>query len=518
MARITVGLDFGTHQTKICIEDKTDVNNPIYSFFPFYDLDGAKNIILPSIIQVNKDDTLSYGYVDKDKCKYGKKFFVGCTPRYPQKPDVPFEPTLPEPIKPAILSQPVPTNSNEAVRFNTDYERALKSYNTQLVLWRQSVQAQAAKHEKLVMEMEQAYQNELREWYKWQNSSQTNHRLIYRYFKQSTFSDYKWNCTQSSNYLSVWYLSYILFHLEAKYGQDFAIQMGIPTGSDNFEYKKQKAVSLLLSAYHLVEEVFQRDINKFLSTKLPDLEKMTKLMPYSKDKKFEYSLLVFPEAYAGLKSLTSQKRIEPGMSLMVDIGGGTTDITFFTLEKNKESGHEAPKIYDYSSIPFGLNFIIETANPNLQDKFEASVNLYDIPAKKLNNAVNQYSHKLVDTCRALVQRLYRSFERTGFHSSRLKDALKNRPVIYSGGGSTYQTMRLAIDWFQDVKHINPKVWDGMTIDEIDEYIPICPIISTALGLSISEMDDKVELSTVDEIFKHLEGVYQEDDTPKVPWV
>ena len=40
MARITVGLDFGTHQTKLCIEDKADVNNPIYSFFPFEDLEG----------------------------------------------------------------------------------------------------------------------------------------------------------------------------------------------------------------------------------------------------------------------------------------------------------------------------------------------------------------------------------------------------------------------------------------------------------------------------------------------
>ena len=40
MARITVGLDFGTHQTKLCIEDKADINNPIYSFFPFEDLEA----------------------------------------------------------------------------------------------------------------------------------------------------------------------------------------------------------------------------------------------------------------------------------------------------------------------------------------------------------------------------------------------------------------------------------------------------------------------------------------------
>ena len=512
MARITVGLDFGTHQTKLCIEDKADVNNPIYSFFPFEDLEGRKNIILPSIIQINKDNTLSYGFVDKEKCKYGKKFFIGCTPKFPQRIDVPEEPTLPEPPMPAILLQNPPSNPVEAVRFKTNYDRAKKSYDTQLVLWKQRTQAQKQKYERQVKEMEKAYQNELKEWYKWQNSSQTNHRLIYRYFKQSTFSDYKWNCYQSSTYLSVWYLSYIIFHLEAKYGQDFAIQMGIPTGSDNFEQKKQKAVSLLLTAYHLVEEVFQGDIQTFLATPIHELESLTTFVQYSSEKKFEFGLLVFPEAYAGLKSLTSQKKIESGMSLMVDIGGGTTDITFFTIENEK------PKIYDYSSIPFGLNFIVETANPNLQDKFETSLSLYDIPSKSLAPAIKQYYTNLSVACYNLVNRLKRAFERTEHPVFKLINALNNRTVIYSGGGSTYDELRLPVDKFSDIMHINPKVWEGMTIDEIEKYLPLCPIISTSLGLSISEQDDNVELSTVDEIFKHLEGTYEVVEKPKPRWV
>lgn len=512
MARITIGLDFGTHQTKLCIEDKSDVNNPIYSFFPFEDLNGKKSIILPSIIQVNKDNTLSYGFVDKEKCQYGKKFFIGSTPKFPQRIDVPKEALLPEPPKPAILSQTPPSDSINAIRFKANLERAKKSYETQMFLWKQRTQALELKHERQTREMEEAYQNELKEWYKWQNTSQTNHRLIYRYFKQSTFSDYKWNCYQSSTYLSVWYLSYIIFHLEQKYGQDFAIQMGIPTGSDNFEHKKQKAVSLLLTAYHLVEEVFQGDLRKFLSTPIHELENLTKFVPYSKDKKFEYGLLVFPEAYAGLKSLTSQKKIESGMSLMVDIGGGTTDITFFTIEKDK------PKIYDYSSIPFGLNFIAETANPNLQDKFDSSSNLYDIPQKSLSPAIELYYTNLKNACHGLVSRLLRAFERTGYPVFRLTDALKNRMVIYSGGGSTYNELRMPVDRFTDIMHINPKVWEGMSIDEIDKYLSLCPIISTSLGLSISEQDDNVELSTVSELFKHLEGTHEEIERPRPRWV
>ena len=442
MAKITVGLDFGTHQTKICIEDKTEVNNPIYSFFPFEDLEGNKQIILPSVIQINKDNTLSYGFVDKATAKYGKKFVIGSAPSYPKK-------------------------------------RELRN---------------------------------LLEWYKWQNTSQINHRLVYRYFKQSTFSNYNWNCTLSSTLLSVWYLSFVIFHIEERYGKDFAIQMGIPTGSDNFNRKKQKAVSLLLTAFHLVEDVFECDLNKFLATPLQELKALTEFIPYSDEKKFEYSLLVFPEAYASLKSLINQKRIESGMSLMVDIGGGTTDITFFTIENGRA------KIYDYSSIPLGLNFIAESAAPDLQDRFDSLPYLNDIPEKKLNPAIEQYYEKVSAACYSLVNNLFRTFEKTGFPSYKLKDALKDRALIYSGGGSTYEQLRMPIGMFTDIICIDKNKWKGMSINRIEEFSTLCPIISTSLGLSISEIDDNIELSTVNDIFKHLEGIYQIEEKPKQKWV
>ena len=44
-------------QTKVCIENKTDARNPIYSFFAFKDMDGNSSVILPSIVQLNKDNS-----------------------------------------------------------------------------------------------------------------------------------------------------------------------------------------------------------------------------------------------------------------------------------------------------------------------------------------------------------------------------------------------------------------------------------------------------------------------------
>lgn len=78
-------------------------------------------------------------------------------------------------------------------------------------------------------------------------------------------------------------------------------------------------------------------------------------------------------------------------------------------------------------------------------------------------------------------------------------------MIDIGGGSTYKFLRNTIDGkFSDVNHINPKVWEGMQIQEINEVCKVCLIVSTALGLSISEKDDgNIELYSMDVIFKDM---------------
>ena len=510
MDRITVGLDFGTHQTKVCIENKADVNNPEYSFFPFKDLEGNDNYILPSIVQINSDNTLSYGFVDEKRAKYGKKFIIGGMPKFPQKISVTTEDLEPMPTKPAILNSAPPTSGEQLAR----YKKAQKSYDTQLNLWRNKSNSLKKKHECAIKDAEATYQEELKEWCRWQNTSQVNYRMIYRYFKQDTFSDYKWNCSLSSSYLSIWYICYIIFCLEEKYGQNFTIQMGIPTGSDGFVQKKQKAVSILLTAYHLVEKVFNNDLERFLSTPVDELEKLTKLrlIQFSEEKKQEYGLLVFPEAYAALKSLTEQNKIETGMNIMVDIGGGTTDITFFTIENS------GPKIYDYSSISYGLNYIIEKATPHLKDKYDIDLNLSIIDSQELSSVISSYYQKLRGSCGDLVEKHITSFSKTDYPAFKLKDALKKRTIVYSGGGSTYDFLRKPVFPFTDIIQINPKIWQGMNIKEISKFIDVCPIVSTALGLAISEIHDDVELATTNDIFKDIKAADWKKERPCPRWV
>ena len=47
--------------------------------------------------------------------------------------------------------------------------------------------------------------------------------------------------------------------------------------------------------------------------------------------------------------------------------------------------------------------------------------------------------------------------------------------------------------------------------KVKELAELCPIISTSLGLSISEVDDNVRISSIEEIFQHLENITQEEE-------
>ena len=392
---ITVGLDFGTHQTKVCIENKEGVELN-YTFMKFEDTYRRQFYTLPSIIGVGKDGLLSYGYLPR---------------RYDGR--------------------------------------------------------------------------------------------IIRYFKQSTFRPTSTGMTQvNAMYFSTWYIAFILFDLEKMYGQEFTIQMGAPTDSSHVNVVKTIATRIIASAYKLVEDVFANDKEKFLATPMKELVDMTELVPYSKETKEEYGLLVFPEAYACLKPLISQGKLATGMSLMIDIGGGTTDISFFTIEDNK------PQVYDFYSINKGLNFLTG-ANENNQTG--TVVNVQD--ASEINQGRrNVFISEVNQVCDNLKNKLQHEFKKqTRLQVHRLLDALKSRPLVYCGGGSTFKSLRVCYGGYQDRKQISHKEWNAKSIKDIDEIIDeeLCPILSTAYGLAISTENDNIVMKPFRDIFENIRGLEEE---------
>lgn len=420
---ITVGLDFGTHQTKICIENKKGVECK-YTFMKFKDTSGRQQYTLPSVISIGSDGKLKYGYL-------------------PHK------------------------------------------------------------------------------------TSDT----VIRYFKQGAFctaSEVKMSQDDAMLY-SCWYIAYILFDLEEKFGQEFSIQMGAPTDSGHYDKVKQIAVRILASAYKLVEDVFKNDKKKFLDTDIKALKKMTKIETYSDELKNDYGILVFPEAYACLKPLTSRGKIATGMSLMVDIGGGTTDISFFTIQDGK------PEVYDFMSIDKGLNYLTNALS-KVQDSSISDVTKVSKPLKFMSigelwhhskesaqkenvtsiivksaseidiSKRDVFIKELAKKVKGLITKLQNEFKaQTDFELSRLMEALQSRPLIYCGGGSTFQTLQVDYSCFKDKRMISYKEWDTKSVEDIKDIVDkkLVPILSTAYGLSISVADDNITKKPFRDIFENM---------------
>lgn len=394
---ITVGLDFGTHQTKVCIERKESAELE-YTFLKFKDSAGQSQYTLPSIISIQPDGKLRYGYL--------------------------------------------PDNDNGK---------------------------------------------------------------IIRYFKQATFNGTQTPALthEDAMFYSILYLAYILFDLEELYGQDFVIQMGAPTDTGHLRQAKAMAVRILASAYGLVEELFEGNKQEFLDTTIDDLRAVTEIRDYSDHDKDTFGILVFPEAYACLNPLISQGKVSSGMSVMFDIGGGTTDISFFTIENNR------PQVYDFFSINKGLNFLTES-NPEDNSHRNSIAEANDLKEHR----ISQYQTHVNKEFNDLYQRIIKNFKHnTKYNVESVKSVLRNRPLIFCGGGSTFGRLRRPYAGFNEIHLISDREWNTVSMNDMDEIRnkKLCPILSTAYGLSISRADDKIKMTPFGALFAHMRD-YEPDTT------
>mgnify|MGYP003482670477 FL=1 len=197
------------------------------------------------------------------------------------------------------------------------------------------------------------------------------------------------------------------------------------------------------------------------------------------------------------------------MSLMIDVGGGTTDISFFTVLNGR------PQVYDYFSINKGLNYLT-CAEDKMKDNrsLDSNVkNVIEINAKRLI----EFTKEVGCIANHLHQKLINEFRsQTNLKIERLNAALKNRPLIYSGGGSTFPNVIRVYDGFKELKVISFNEWNQKAVKDISEIKSrnLCPILSTAYGLAISTENDNIKLTPFRDIFKSMRGASEEVKNPQ----
>ncbi len=596
---ITVGLDFGTHQTKICIENS---DTPLHKTYEFYEWEEGV-YALPSIIQINKDHTLRYGSIDLDSCLIARKKKIVADPgeltlpTQPVEPDIPIvdEPKMPpQPVYTFVtdggismtipykdlygIGRPLPQKKGKSdpmkiwhkkcQKLKLDYEKRKRkwvhmggkrlglpmpvepvyppkpeetdlvavvpeSINSQLIAskeqkeeyqsWLNQCALLKKQYNKAIERRDwhiSQYKKEIRTWEsecerikrnyayrkKQYEESLVEYPMVYRYFKQATFSAYLWDYEIKPQDLTVLYLAYIIFRLEERFGMDFSIQMGIPASKATFNRLKPLASGYLIQAIRLVEDIFQNDFEKFLATPYEELLSKIPRYEYSEDLKMQYGLIILPEAYAALRSLTANSRIPRGMSIMLDMGGGTTDISFFVIEDNGE-----PHIYHFESIAKGLNFFLEYEDRHSfrTIDFSKKKELEDVPKDVFNNAFKEFKGNIDTVIKNLTDFLHQDTISRGFMKSAFRDAVQNRPAIYTGGGCYDNRMRKPIFDFSDVKYIDKNILGIPNVVEENRITIPYSLMATAFGLSIQRLDDEIEVSKKEDLFAKYTNVNEQ---------
>tara|TARA_R110001606_G_scaffold381232_2_gene542321 strand:+ start:1028 stop:2656 length:1629 start_codon:yes stop_codon:yes gene_type:complete len=520
----TVGLDFGTHQTKVCIEDASNPAQKMYEFLEFNNPNGESAVLLPSVVQINQDDTVSYGFVDEKKCKWLNnegiekpklKLLPKPDLKLPEEPEKPIFPSKPiaktvswkDKLKGIIYGKKKEEDpdvllwKNNCSRIQDEYELIINNWKRQCAVLQENHTKEIDSWKADNILLETKYSRELEKW--GQNGVEG---LSFRYFKLATFSSSdKWNQNINSDVISVWYIANILFVLQTKLGEDFFVQIGVPSGTDAITLKEQKnkAFAIMTAAYKLVDHYDTKE--SFLSEKYSTLLELTEIEgQYSEDDVIYYGLNVVPEAYAGLSSITQQKRLETGMSLLVDIGGGTTDVAFFTISDDK------PDIHMVISFPKGLNFIFEQYISSNKELSFVEVQRLFFEKKGENllfgSSIVNYQAQLSEEVKRLVKDIQNSFSSRKNHHQlpvkRLMDALDNRPVVYCGGGSIYKSMRTALLNFTDQKLISKNLLNIPFVNNHNIDDELFTILATSYGLSIP-LENEIVLTPIEKVFNHI---------------
>ena len=543
-----VGFDLGTHQTKICIQDATNTLDKTFEFMEFEKGNGETSLFLPSVVRVNSDGTLSYGFVDKNDVDIQEpdKPTLLPEPTQPQLPDkpklleepllqLPQEPTKQLPDKPKLtwidklLKKLFDLKPKKEKRWEEEcntIKREKDDYNKKCTKLRDKHEKECAEVCKKNECMQQEYQKQItqeKNRYKTEcnrirahneeitknyrkrlrlfKQSQKEGVSFFRYFKLKSLRDVgEWPSNEFDvREITVWYIAYLLLLIKEKVGTDIVVQFGIPVSSQGTEEDKRvenTAFCLYTAAYDLADQF--EDLNCYLETPYEILRENTNIRDsITEDEINNYIFDCFPEAEAGLYSLTAGRRLHGGFHILIDIGGGTTDMSAFKLQ-NGEAIARAD-IFRMLSYAKGLNSIFEQVagnNNHPQKIYELQKQFMENPEDEpFQEAVESYNKELDKRCGELMGKVWRTVRETyvpEFDRDRVIAAIKQSSIVYCGGGSVYDVFSVDVNPErlipQNEKRITRDLLDIPNLRNRNVEEDAFPILAISYGLALYERD------------------------------
>ena len=532
---LNIGLDFGTHQSKVCIEDTADPRNRIYSFFKFSRPDGTKSFFLPSIVQINKDRTLSYGFVDESNALIlGEKHTFSepqlAMPQLPKLYKIPPKPVINKPrteedyiatlgkkkrFQTIVKVTKGPNGKKVITTFKQDvgkekYQKYLADFKAKRRLeqlkWEQEYGTKESYNAFLMRKYEEDCEDAKQQYLKkrsyWE-SSITEKKAVYKFFKICTFSkDYRWDGDISPKLISTWYLTYVLFCIFEEYPDEVPFQMGIPESiGDSFAVIQRKmAEDIFYTAYRLYKLFVSKDV--FLNSSVDYLKSVTDFKSYSIDYSKGSQVLVLPEAFAGLLSITQQGKIGRGMTLLVDIGGGSTDISLFNVVNNRSE--TIPNISYVISLHHGLNYIYGLyQKTHYEMDIDAIRELFEKDPLALKAEIEDYWKELASLIdNEIYHPLRIAALKQGISQERLMPIIMDRPVIISGGGGVYKIFHKGLHLFREPVSVSKDLLSLKNVTDKRITDDELSILSVAYGLSIPQVREPI-MTPLNQLFRDI---------------
>jgi len=329
--------------------------------------------------------------------------------------------------------------------------------------------------------------NSIKEYFAYGYDNKENPKKTFTYFKiaaaedelfriVSDLSDSEFTYNQSNNFdrfspetLSVLYLTFLQFTIKDKFYTQhnlkpkggailqrlrqtvsdielkFTVQLGIPTEwSKEVNIKRRRKFENILLLSSLLQSEY-KNLEKFLNTSVDIiLDKLVSLIGSLKnnttdfiEKLNDYGLSVYPENAAGLTFLIKTEKLEPGYYIAADIGGGSTDISFFKVKTDNSISYLASE-----SIMIAANNIYqhftEKENPTAEEITESTNEIKFL----VDNDLCKDNEKYFNSTKAIIEKIhfkiYQIFNQRvyyNFEKSKAKHAFAFQPCFFYGGGT-----------------------------------------------------------------------------------
>lgn len=142
--------------------------------------------------------------------------------------------------------------------------------------------------------------------------------------------------------------------------------------------------------------------------------------------------------------------------------------------------------------------------------FTVKKELEDIDSAIFNRAYEDFKSNVEKVIGDLLKFLHKDTIIKGYNKRAFLDAIRNRPVVYSGGGSNDPRLRQSILESTDIKFIDKQFLEITNI--IDEHRINIPysVLATSFGLSIQRQDDNILMSNKEDLFAWLLNIDEKE--------